>query len=90
MTRAEQYRAIAAQCRHAATFVLPELRVRKLDEARTWDMLALQADANFPVGLRAERPSLKTHGAEQSRQPTFVRGRGLVSSDRIFGQDGEK
>jgi hypothetical protein len=67
MTRAEQYRAIAAQCRHAATFVLPEFRERKLDEARTWDMLALQADTLLPVGLGAESQSLKTHGGERSR-----------------------
>ena len=67
MTRAEQYRAIASQCRHAATFVLPEFRERKLDQARTWDLLALEVDTIFPTDLGAEQPSSKNYGAEESR-----------------------
>jgi hypothetical protein len=46
MTKADEYRAIAAQFRHEAIFVRPADRRRKEANARMWEQLARDLERN--------------------------------------------
>jgi hypothetical protein len=46
MTKVDEYRAIAIKLRHEATFVHPDMRERKLSDAKIWDRRAIELEAS--------------------------------------------